>query len=1059
MSPVRAEQAQPVETYYSQSLGQPIDTVLPEGVEWNKPIQPGQLKLPQDDTPAANKKKTSKAGSRLPVGDMQAPQMNASQPMSNSALSKHSTGLVASPGMELGQPGAAASSLGAPQGLGAPSLKNSAANLMLMQGMKNALKQAGGEAGSSSSLADVAADAASQDITQVPLTPAGTTPASSQAQQAPVTEGDIAYQAGREPKSLSAPAGHAAKSQAAPALQPALPVAAPTPASKNAEAFEPSQPLPEEETAAPPKRTLPQPPATPATESVVAPLAKKDDLPAELPFAKGQSVAPVAEPVKPELRQPATVESINKTAPVSKKAAKAVSKPAESSSIFGPPVDEAGATPAETETAPEAKLSESRAARSNLNATSTLPEAPASAPVAPVSAMADTSAVEAPVPQEPACTPESKPWTRSCAEVGYPATYQGQIAGETKTECPGGSVHDIWLSNTCGPSAKEAEKPARAVEAKTEKPVKTPKPEAVRKVEPVSPVVEKSQPKAVIAPVVTADKPAVVPAAKVEKTNKADGGVCGLAAEIPTETKPMAYLCRAGQASAVVGSGPWRWNCATDRRGKIATCETPMKAPAPEKKDEKVETPALQSLKASAPEKETAPSPQTAAEQPAAPVESPAPAATPAPAPAPVPAVEMAQPAAPAAAAQTSVLDGRCGSAQGKSVAMPPVKNLCETGTPGVITQNPEGTAWIWVCEGAMGADTSSCQAPVTLSGASMKQQGAPLPAAADDHVLKPPAAALASEEPLPQQPSAPSARMTQERPSTNGQCGPAAGRVSVHPPTGDGLCAAGAVTDVSGTGPWMWQCVGLNGGQTVACQAPSSAHQKLEQTTAKSVHKSEASSVLPAAPKAGTLGTIEKTANQQPLPEALPAPPDPALAADLAIPEAPQPPLLSAATTPVPAKPALNETSNVPLVTPTLPDDVKEVPPPATQDGLQTPSLPETLPQPSAGGTLVLDSDLSSLSFDELRTGLTSDSQQTLNKVAAAMARKPGARLMLIGYAASGNNGSSPREARQISLQRVLAVRDYLVGKGVASNRLDVRALGANVPSGNMDRVDLKAN
>ncbi|MDD5587237.1 MAG: hypothetical protein PHY92_09870 [Alphaproteobacteria bacterium] len=45
------------------------------------------------------------------------------------------------------------------------------------------------------------------------------------------------------------------------------------------------------------------------------------------------------------------------------------------------------------------------------------------------------------------------------------------------------------------------------------------------------------------------------------------------------------------------------------------------------------------------------------------------------------------------------------------------------------------------------------------------------------------------------------------------------------------------------------------------------------------------------------------------------------------------------------------------------------------------------------------------------------------------------------------------------MSLARALAVRDYLTNKGISSGRIDVRALGANVPSGDMDRVDVKVN
>ena len=46
---------------------------------------------------------------------------------------------------------------------------------------------------------------------------------------------------------------------------------------------------------------------------------------------------------------------------------------------------------------------------------------------------------------------------------------------------------------------------------------------------------------------------------------------------------------------------------------------------------------------------------------------------------------------------------------------------------------------------------------------------------------------------------------------------------------------------------------------------------------------------------------------------------------------------------------------------------------------------------------------------------------------------------------------------ARRLSLSRALQVRSYLIDQGVRSTRIDVRALGANVPSGPADRVDIK--
>jgi hypothetical protein len=62
---------------------------------------------------------------------------------------------------------------------------------------------------------------------------------------------------------------------------------------------------------------------------------------------------------------------------------------------------------------------------------------------------------------------------------------------------------------------------------------------------------------------------------------------------------------------------------------------------------------------------------------------------------------------------------------------------------------------------------------------------------------------------------------------------------------------------------------------------------------------------------------------------------------------------------------------------------------------------------------------------------------------------------MQLLAYA--GGKKLSASKARRLSLSRALAIRSYLIGKGVRSTRIDVRALGNKIPSGKPDRVDLK--
>jgi outer membrane protein OmpA-like peptidoglycan-associated protein len=60
--------------------------------------------------------------------------------------------------------------------------------------------------------------------------------------------------------------------------------------------------------------------------------------------------------------------------------------------------------------------------------------------------------------------------------------------------------------------------------------------------------------------------------------------------------------------------------------------------------------------------------------------------------------------------------------------------------------------------------------------------------------------------------------------------------------------------------------------------------------------------------------------------------------------------------------------------------------------------------------------------------------------------------RIMLNGYA----SGESASGARRVALSRVLAVRAFLVDKGVQQPRIDVRAVGTPNDGGSPERVDI---
>tara|TARA_E500000318_G_scaffold101870_1_gene105726 strand:- start:34 stop:1191 length:1158 start_codon:yes stop_codon:yes gene_type:complete len=110
-------------------------------------------------------------------------------------------------------------------------------------------------------------------------------------------------------------------------------------------------------------------------------------------------------------------------------------------------------------------------------------------------------------------------------------------------------------------------------------------------------------------------------------------------------------------------------------------------------------------------------------------------------------------------------------------------------------------------------------------------------------------------------------------------------------------------------------------------------------------------------------------------------------------------------------------------------------------------PKTPAPAPKASSGGAI-------SIAFDAETKSLPTNASGTLNEVAEKMKADKSMRVQLLAYASAGER--SEAKARRLSLSRALEVRSYLIGKGIASTRMDVRALGNQSPSGSPDRVDL---
>ncbi len=193
-----------------------------------------------------------------------------------------------------------------------------------------------------------------------------------------------------------------------------------------------------------------------------------------------------------------------------------------------------------------------------------------------------------------------------------------------------------------------------------------------------------------------------------------------------------------------------------------------------------------------------------------------------------------------------------------------------------------------------------------------------------------------------------------------------------------------------------------------------------------------------------------EVTAEPKPAPE-----PEPQAAA--VTPSAPEPapvPVEPAATPPAPpVPPSLTQELQATAEPPPAPEPPAkaEAPPPPPSEVLAPAKAPETqtaaLPPPTTGLEEVR------VLFKEGSAELSNTAKRELDAFAKLLNQDTSSRIQLLAYAKAADSAS---RARRLSLSRALAVRAYLIDKGVRSTRMDVRALGHNVKVGPADRVDI---
>jgi len=102
----------------------------------------------------------------------------------------------------------------------------------------------------------------------------------------------------------------------------------------------------------------------------------------------------------------------------------------------------------------------------------------------------------------------------------------------------------------------------------------------------------------------------------------------------------------------------------------------------------------------------------------------------------------------------------------------------------------------------------------------------------------------------------------------------------------------------------------------------------------------------------------------------------------------------------------------------------------------------------------VVEGSDQLTINFASASSELPAGASPALDRLADRLTASPDLRIVLQGFAS--NDGETASQSRRLSLFRALAVRTYLIKKGVRSTRMDVRALGNKVEGGEPNRVDV---
>ena len=438
-------------------------------------------------------------------------------------------------------------------------------------------------------------------------------------------------------------------------------------------------------------------------------------------------------------------------------------------------------------------------------------------PAAPAASLPAESQIASPATPAPAavteadqsCGKDVEKWEKNCGDAGYPSNYVGKIIGETRKGCSDGTLHDVWVTNSCAPpdiaSSQTAKTDGACGVASNNEFDSAPSSNLC--INGIASQVSGDGPWTWACSGINGGEAA---ACVAQKRLPATNGSCGDANGVTASAAPSSDLCDVGTATPVKGSGPWTWSCRGAGKGSSESCIAPVAAVA-------------------------APLPVPVAAPTAVAMQSEMP---PSPAPVAPVAQSVANPVAPAheivpvtpsepAAVAVSDKGELCGTAAETLAYEAPTKDLCRAGTASAV--NGDGP-WTWSCTDNEGV-TSSCRT-LSLSGdsaaAPAPQPSKPAAEVSPSPLPAPPAAApqlpVAQEAAADNTASPPTPKETpfshpSEPSVTELACGAAATQPALQAPTTD-LCLGGKPTAMHGSGPWHWTCTG-KAHRKVTCETP----------------------------------------------------------------------------------------------------------------------------------------------------------------------------------------------------------------------------------------------